>query len=662
MTYSTALTAAILNSIRPASTTQAVQPAAPIQLMVGQTINATVQQVVDNTVLLNIAGRTITAKTEVPLLPNQQVTLNISQAGPEQITMRLLTPGGSSTSGQLVATPPTVTYNLQTMLNSWGMEADAVNLTLANALFTYGQTVNPEDIQAARLAWQALPNPATDDLQALAYLQTNQLPMSAESVALAKTWLAGLPPIAEQLTSLQQTMDSALAQLQQSGTDNPTLKTLADVLQSTTTQIANWPITAQTPAPEIAARLAGLVVNLGTPPEAELARQPAITITAPNQAPAAASAPFTPVETTPATMPAPNAAATPNPAAPGVVPPANTPGTLAPAAAIAAPVNQPVAADQPAPVNPGASTALPAGNAGAPVNTAPIPAGPPVPTAPAPTAAPANPTTPGNVAVPSANTPPLPAEASVNQPVATGQPATSPHIIHAREASPFTATAPTAPLSPHHRPSTESAPANSLPAPATSRQEAEPGNPLRQLASVVSDALENTQLDPATTQSLRQLSDQLHTLSKDLGAIQLSNLGQTVNTGAEQAYLFPIPLQTPDGPRTAQLKVYRQPGKEKVDPDNVHLAILLDMPSLGEIAVDMTVFKKQITGRILSGQAETETLVKTGLSELSESLNALGFSVHSLVADRIKPKNETPAETSVATNRPVSFTQIDFSA
>lgn len=341
MSYSTALTAAILNSIRPASTTQAVQPTAPIQLMVGQTINATVQQVVDNTVLLNIAGRTITAKTEVPLLPNQQVTLNISQAGPDQITMRLLTPGGSSTAGQLVATPPTpqpATHNLQMLLGSWGMEADTVNLTLANALFTYGQTVNPEDIQAARLAWQALPAPVADDLQALAFLRANQLPMGAESVALAKTWLAGLPPIAEQLTSLQQTMDSALAQLQQTGADNPALKALTNALQSTTAQIANWPITAQTPAPEIAARLAGLVVNLGTPPEAELARQqPAITITAPDVSPATASTPSPPVQTAPA----------------ATTPAAGT-GTPVPTANMVAPGSQPTPPAEPAnPANPG---------------------------------------------------------------------------------------------------------------------------------------------------------------------------------------------------------------------------------------------------------------------------------------------------------------------
>lgn len=542
MGYSDSLTAALLNTLRPPT----IQPtsAAAMSVAEGQLIRATVQQVTDQTVLLNIAGQLISAKTEVPLQPRQQVLLNVQQAEPDQITLQIVsdTAARSNTTATASTTAPmpeSLAQNAQQMLASWGMPADAVNVQLAEALLTHAHTLNPQDLQAARQAWVQLPNPTPADLNAVAFLQAHRLPLSAESVSLAKEWLNGLPPIANRLTTLQQTLTAVLNQVQPAAQNNPALTQLTQVLQSTLEQIAQWHITPDTPPTEIAARLESLVVNLNTPPEASLAKQPAVVITA--------------------------------------------------KAAMPAPGQPPVAADD------GSTQTTTAPNTGTPATT----------TAGKASAAPT--------------------------PAASGQTA----------AQPAPTTAPTA----------------SVALPANTPLD----NPLYRLAHIVSNALADANLPPAQASALNQLSQQLHNLAQDLGAVQLSNLANTLATETGQYYLFPVPLHHPDGTQTtAQLKIFRQPGQKSVNPENTRVALLLDLPSLGEIAIDLSVFKRQISGRVLTGQSETNALVAANLDDLRTRLSTLGYRVEALSTAMLTEKTTDDA-VSAQTGTPQKLTAIDVS-
>lgn len=520
MGYSEALTAALLNTLRPPT----IQPSISGGMSVseGQLIRATVQQVADQTVLLNVAGQLISAKTDVPLKPHQQVLLNVQQAGPDQITLQIVSdstapPTAAANASTAAPLPESPAQNVQQMLVSWGLPADAVNVQLAEALLTHAHTLNPQDLQAARQAWVQLPNPTPADLNAVAFLQAHRLPLSAESVSLAKEWLNGLPPIANRLTAVQQTLTAVLNQLQPAAQSNPALNPLTQVLQSTLEQIAQWHITPDTPPTEIAARLESLVVNLNTPPEASLAKQPAVVITAKTAAPAA--------------------------------------NQSAPAAESGSTQN--------APAQPANATTAPTGTGQTSAPAAPNTA------SPAQTAAPPTVTLPAN--------PPL-------------------------------------------------------------------DNPLHRLAHIVSNALAEGNLPPAQANALHQLSQQLHNLAQDLGAVQLSNLANTLATETGQYYLFPVPLHHPDGTQTtARLKIFRQPGHTAVNPENTRVALLLDLPTLGEIAIDLTVFKRQISGRVLTGQAETNALVAANLDDLQSRLSALGYRVEALSTAMLTEKSEDGA-------------------
>ena len=537
MGYSEALTAALLNTLRPPT----IQPSISGGMSVseGQLIRATVQQVADQTVLLNVAGQLISAKTDVPLKPHQQVLLNVQQAGPDQITLQIVSdstapPTTAANASTAAPLPESPAQNVQQMLVSWGLPADAVNVQLAEALLTHAHTLNPQDLQAARQAWVQLPNPTPADLNAVAFLQAHRLPLSAESVSLAKEWLNGLPPIANRLTAVQQTLTAVLNQLQPAAQSNSALNPLTQVLQSTLEQIAQWHITPDTPPTEIAARLESLVVNLNTPPEASLAKQPAVVITAKTAAPTA--------------------------------------NQSAPAAESGSAQN--------APAQPANATTAPTGTGQTSAPAAPNTA------SPAQTANPPTVTLPAN--------PPL-------------------------------------------------------------------DNPLHRLAHIVSNALAEGNLPPAQANALHQLSQQLHNLAQDLGAVQLSNLANTLATETGQYYLFPVPLHHPDGTQTtARLKIFRQPGHTAVNPENTRVALLLDLPTLGEIAIDLTVFKRQISGRVLTGQAETNALVAANLDDLQSRLSALGYRVEALSTAMLTEKSEDGA-LSEKPGAPPKLTAVDVS-
>ncbi len=509
-----------------------------VKLAEGHLIRATVQRVQDEMALLNFNGKSIMVHSDVPLEPQQRVLLQVTQLSADKVSLQIMhqSSPAAATEGQLsVGLAP---GNLQSLLTSWGLEADQTNQNIAKAIFANSQALNPETIQDVRTLWQTLSNSGAlppengskaGNLQALVYLHTNQLPVSEESVAMARHLLNNSFPVAERLTTLQQNLQVAHNQLQTlanqaqstantpqqqllqaiSGQNQPqltasqtqALNNLLSTINSSLSQMANWSISPDTPAEQIVARLANLITNLGTPPETQLANQSG----------------------------------------------ANT----------------------------AAQTVLGKGSA-----------------APHPATA----TGPGNnIPAAAKPTPEMSAQTTAQ---------TAPTLLDDNSTT----------------------------------------NPLQRLSSAISNVLANSHLNEQTTQILQNLAGQLEVVSHDLGAIQLSNLTNAPNPAMEPFYSFPIPLNTPDGPQTAHLKVYKRSGNSSVDPNNLRLALLLDLPDLGEMAINLTVFEKHLSGKILSGREQTHELVEADLDELGLNLNHLGYEIDSLTANILTPEEKTVFE------------------
>lgn len=511
-----------------------------VQLAQGHLLRATVQRVENEMALLNFNGKAVMVQTDVPLQPQQRVILQVTQTSPEKVSLQIVQQ--SPPPAEPGTAPALLPTNLETLLTSFRLEPDATNQTIAKALFAHSHSLNPDAISEVRTIWQQLPaltslSATSGDkaatLEAVVYLHSHQLPINSESIALARHLLDNSLPIAQRLTTLQQTLQTLQTALthtlttpsasQQPAANSPQLANLLTTITATLSHLSSWSISEKMPSEQIAARLAEVITQLGTPPESQLAPRPATQFVVNGGSERGASP-----------VPAQNVATGPQPA----------PDTTAPAR---------------------------------------------------PTDSPAGPT---------------------------------PHPAAIQPALPENAA------------------------------------PLQRLAAVIQQTLATPNLDQATAHTLRQLSEQLQAVSKDLGAIQMSNLSSPANPINESYFLFPIPLQTVDGPRTAHLRVFRRnTSGQAIDPHNLRLALLLDLPELGEIAVNLNVFERHLNGKIVSGRTQTHRLVEAGLPDLFRSLRKLGYHVDSLTADRLSLRDKSIFEAAApADSVEVPLPQINITA
>lgn len=520
-----------------------------VQLAEGHLLRATVQRVADEMALLNFNGKTVMVQTDLPLLPQQRVILQVTQVSAEKVSLQIVQQ--SPPPVEPGATPPPPPTNLETLLSSFGLDPDPTNQAIAKSLFAHSHTLNPNTIDDVRTIWQQLPAltslPAESGgkaaaLEAVVYLHTHQLPVNSESIALARHLLDNSLPIAQHLNTLQQslqTLQTSLNQTQttttqpQSAANSTPLPNLLTSISTTLSQLSNWSISDKMPPEQIAARLAEVITQLGTPPESQLAHRPELNIMVNGGSERGA-----------ATVQNQNGAINPQPA---------TPETAATAQLTVGPRSDSPAGQQ-----------------------------------------------------------------SAHQPVTTTQP-TLPETVA----------------------------------------------PLQRLAAAIQETLAVADLDRPTTLALKELASQVATVAKDLGAIQISNLTTPPNPINEPYFMFPIPLQSADGTsHTAHLRVFRRNGSQQaIDPNNLRLALLLDLPELGEIAVNLNVFERHLSGKIISGRAQTHRRVEAGLPELFQGLRKLGYRVDSLTADRLSSRDNSIFEAATpADSIEVPLPQINITA
>ena len=174
-----------------------------LQLAEGQLIKAIVQRTAELFVWLNVNGRTLAARTEIPLRSGQELSLQVAEIKDERITLRPLVQSDAASLSLTMGTRG----GLEALLTGWGMDADDVNLAIAQALLAGRGSVSQFDVQALRALWHRLsvsdhsakspPAGATmdgsvlADVRAIAYLYTNRLPIGRETLALARNWLEG---------------------------------------------------------------------------------------------------------------------------------------------------------------------------------------------------------------------------------------------------------------------------------------------------------------------------------------------------------------------------------------------------------------------------------------------------------------------------------------
>lgn len=127
-------------------------------------------------------------------------------------------------------------------------------------------------------------------------------------------------------------------------------------------------------------------------------------------------------------------------------------------------------------------------------------------------------------------------------------------------------------------------------------------------------------------------------LADGLQAQQLRNVAEPAR-GAEQWLSFQLPFSGRPGdyPRTAELRIGREPGKE-IDADHLRLVFRLELERLRTVEVRLLIVGKQLTCSLASDSKDSVPLLQGEFGSLEQALEGLGYSVVqagvSLLAER----------------------------
>lgn len=145
---------------------------------------------------------------------------------------------------------------------------------------------------------------------------------------------------------------------------------------------------------------------------------------------------------------------------------------------------------------------------------------------------------------------------------------------------------------------------------------------------------------------LRELGGAIHEMITMVEAEQLSNAGMPPPTQPQGYYVFNLPIAVAgqDTTDTAEVRIYyqRRGHTKRVDPENAHLAFLLQMSHLGPVDVHVDLYRKHLRCRIECSNDETIGLFQESSFELQKRLHIVGYTVDSiraLIATRLNTRS-----------------------
>lgn len=191
-----------------------------------------------------------------------------------------------------------------------------------------------------------------------------------------------------------------------------------------------------------------------------------------------------------------------------------------------------------------------------------------------------------------------------------------------------------------------------LPAPAAT---AEPRTSVRELLPVLDRAIASGQLGQATPAAAALRSD----AARLVHAIQFQQLQNALAPGAPSpADYVRVPLPVASGGGAAELRIYvkGEPGRPRIDPNDVRVHIELRLSRLDRVGVDVHLCAGRLACHFEADNPEAQRLLENSAGELQDSLRGLGFGV-----DPIRCKLSVPAEPALPA-APLHLGQVNVSA
>lgn len=160
---------------------------------------------------------------------------------------------------------------------------------------------------------------------------------------------------------------------------------------------------------------------------------------------------------------------------------------------------------------------------------------------------------------------------------------------------------------------------------------------------------------------LHQLQVTVHEMISMVEAEQLTNAGLPQLNQAQGCYVFHLPVAGPDQDTTdtAEVRVFyrREDPNKRVDPESASLAFLLEMSRLGPVEVHVDLYQKHLRCRIECSNGDATEPLRKSSPELKARLQAAGY-----IVDAIRTTLARPTGTPSKDGSMPSLFQIDLRA
>lgn len=154
----------------------------------------------------------------------------------------------------------------------------------------------------------------------------------------------------------------------------------------------------------------------------------------------------------------------------------------------------------------------------------------------------------------------------------------------------------------------------------------------RDLDSAVRGASPQTRAALAVAQmAVRELSD-------GLNAGQFLNAAPPPRDDPGAYFLFQLPVRTPDGWETGELRIYRRDPEKELDPENASILLSLNMRHLGPVTVAILVRNGAVSCDFRCERSQAIAALQGGAQSLEAAIEALGHPVRSIDHQLVLPE------------------------
>ncbi len=174
----------------------------------GQVLFGKVVGLFRDQVILNLCGRNHLAETALPLFPGESIRVRVDGTRERKVILRLL----DQSPGQ--ATVPLRETEIKSALANIGVFASDQNTGLAKALIESGMPVTKDSLNELLKLIYLAENGSSDlegSARAVLFLKLRDVPVTSESVGLAKLFLRNEIPISDELSALQGSLSDFLS-------------------------------------------------------------------------------------------------------------------------------------------------------------------------------------------------------------------------------------------------------------------------------------------------------------------------------------------------------------------------------------------------------------------------------------------------------------------